>query len=100
MDTLAEKARAHHKDRLTDDEIEALARRQIPYQTARQMVQREMQCSPATFYKYYKSLLQPFSLGGGPRFCWEDEVLRAIAAVKGATPSPSPTPPSPLEKPA
>ncbi len=87
MDTLAEKARAHHKDRLTDDEIEALARRQIPYQTAVQMVCDEMQCSKTSFYKYYYDLLRPFSLGGGGRkaqFCWEDEVLRAIARVKAA----------------
>ncbi len=105
MDTLAEKARAHHKDRLSPEEIEALARRQIPYQTAVQMVCDEMQCAHTSFYRYYKGLLKPFSLGGGgrrARFCWEDEVLRAIAAVKGAAPtvpSPSPTPPSPLEKP-
>ncbi len=103
MDTLAEKARAHHKDRLTDDEIEALARRQLPYAEAVKMVCEEMQCSVSSFYRYYTGLLRPFSLGGGgrrARFCWEDEVLRAIAAVKQAAPSGAPTPPSPLEKPA
>ena len=101
MDTLAEKARSRNQDRLSQEEIEALARRQIPYQTAVQLVQEEMQCAQTTFYKHYKHLLKPFSLvEAGPRFCWEDEVLRAIAAVKGAAPSPSPTPPSPLEKPA
>lgn len=57
----------------------------MPYAEAVLLVCREMQCSRATFYKYYKKLLRPFSLGGaGPRFCWEDEILRAIARVKGA----------------
>jgi len=62
----------------------------IPYQTAMQMVQDEMQCSKSSFYKYYHGLLKPFSLGGGgrkARFCWEDEVLRAIAAVKRVAPT-------------
>ncbi len=84
MNTLAEKARAHYKDRLSDDEIEALARRQIPYQTAVQMVCDEMQCARTSFYRYYTGLLKPFSLGARARFCWEDEVLRAIARAKGA----------------
>ena len=87
MDTLAEKARARNQDRLSQEEIEALERQQIPYQTAVQMVCDEMQCSKTSFYKYYYDLLRPFSLGGSgrrARFCWEDEVLRAIAAVKAA----------------
>ncbi len=102
MDTLAEKARAHHKDRLTDDEIEVLERRQIPYQAAVQLVCDEMQCARTSFYKYYTGLLRPFSLGARARFCWEDEVLRAIVAVKRAarTASDAPTSPSPLERPA
>ncbi len=87
MDTLAEKARAHHKDRLSDDEIEALARRHVPYAEAVKMVCEEMQCSVSSFYRYYTGLLKPFSLGARARFCWEDEVLRAIAAVKGAAPT-------------
>ncbi len=59
----------------------------IPYQTAVQMVCDQMQCATTSFYKYYYDLLRPFSLGGSgrrARFCWEDEVLRAIAAVKAA----------------
>ncbi len=80
---------AHHRPagRLSDEEIQALERRMIPYQTAVEMVCGEMQCSRSSFYKYYKGLLKPFSLGGGgrrARFCWEEEVLRAIAAVKAA----------------
>ena len=85
MDTLAEKARAHHQGRLSEDEIKALERRQLPYAVAVAMVCDEMQCSVSSFYRYYKGLLKPFSLGGGgrkARFCWEDEVLRAIARVK------------------
>ena len=57
------------------------------YAEAVSMVCDEMQCSKSSFYKYYKGLLKPFSLGGGgrrARFCWEEEVLRAIAAVKAA----------------
>ena len=51
------------------------------------MVCNEMRCSRASYYRYYQGLLRPFSLGGGERrarFCWEDELLRAIARVKGA----------------
>ena len=82
MDTLAEKARAHHKDRLSEGEIKALARRQLPYAEAVEMVCQEMQCARSSFYKYYTGILKPFSLGARARFCWEDEVLQAIARVK------------------
>ena len=87
MDTPAEKAREYHQDRLSEGEIKALARRHLPYAVAVAMVCDEMQCSVSSFYRYYKELLKPFSLGGGgrkARFCWEDEVLQAIARVKGA----------------
>ncbi len=82
----AQIAHEHHQDELSREEIEALTRRMIPYQTAKLMVCEAMQCASTSFYKYYKQLLQPFSLGGGgqrARFCWEDEVLRAIALCKG-----------------
>ncbi len=93
IDALSDIARRRQTGRLSDEEIQALERRMIPYQTAVQMIQDEMQCSRSGFYKYYKGLLKPFSLGGGgrrARFCWEEEVLRAIAAVKGATASDAP----------
>ncbi len=102
MDTLSDIAHHRQAGRLSDEEIQALERPMIPYQTAVQLVCDEMQCSRSSFYKYYKGLLKPFSLGGGgrrARFCWEEEVLRAIAAVKGAAASGAPTYPSPLEKP-
>ncbi len=92
IDAHSDIARRRQTGRLSDEEIQALERRMIPYQTAVEMVCDEMQCSRSSFYKYYKyymGLLKPFSLGGGgrrARFCWEEEVLRAIAAVKGATP--------------
>ena len=87
MDTLADIARQRYPESLSPAEIKALERRQLPYAVAVAMVCDEMQCSVSSFYRYYKGLLKPFSLGGGgrkARFCWEDEVLRAIAAVKRA----------------
>ncbi len=87
MDTLSDIAHHRKAGRLSDEEIQALERPMIPYQTAVQMVCDEMQCAHTSFYRYYKGLLKPFSLGARARFCWEDEVLRAIAAVKGAAPT-------------
>ncbi len=70
---------------LSKEEIEALGRRHIPYTEAISMVCGEMQCARSSFFRYYRHLLKPFSLAGGgrrQRFCWEDDVLRAIAQAK------------------
>ncbi len=91
MDTLSDIAHHRQAGRLSDEEIQALERTMIPYQTAVQMVCDELQCATSSFYKYYYDLLRPFSLGGSGRraqFCWEDEVLRAIARVKAAATGP------------
>ena len=77
-------ARERYPDYLSKEEIEALERRHVPYSVAVSMVCQEMQCGMTSFYRYYRGILRPFSPGGGhrARFCWEDEVLRAIAGVK------------------
>ena len=86
MNTLADIARERHAKSLTEEEIEALGRRHLPYAEAVEMVCREMHCARSSFYKHYRDILRPFTLGGphSTRFCWEDEVLRAIAGVKRA----------------
>ena len=84
MNTLVNIARERYPDQLSREEIEALGRRHLPYAEAVAMVCGEMQCSVSSYYRYYRGLLRPFSLGARARFCWEDEVLRAIARAKGA----------------
>ena len=84
MNTLVDIARERYAKNLSEEEIEALGRRHMPYAEAVEMVCREMRCARTSFYKYYRGILKPFSLGARARFCWEDEVLRAIAQAKGA----------------
>ena len=84
MNTLIDIARERYVKNLSKEEIEALERRHLPYAEAVSMVCDEMRCSLSSYYRHYRGLLQPFSLGARARFCWEDEVLRAIAKAKGA----------------
>ncbi len=69
---------------LTREEIEALDRRPIHYAEAVSLVCDELKCARSSFYRYHRDLLRPFLLGGKQRFCWEDDVLRAIARAKRA----------------
>ena len=84
MNTLADIARQRYAESLSKEEIEALGRRHLPYAEAVSMVCREMRCALSSYYRHYTGLFRPFSLGARARFCWEDEVLRAIAQAKGA----------------
>ena len=49
MDALSDIARRRQPGCLSEEEIQALERLMIPYQTAVQMVQDEMQCSKSSF---------------------------------------------------